>query len=272
MTESTTNEPRAEVLRTRDLVGWDVADADGAKVGEVTDLLIGRDGRVRFMAVKLGLLGRTVLVPADALDWGAGSMVLPRWTGEEVKALPPYDGKPLTAAVLDDMERAYPRYYGHTQALPLAAHADAGEPRVVPLRDAKDFRLAKGAPNLRGWNVFGADHERVGQVHEMLVDPVGMKVRYLDVDLADDLFPTREDRHVLIPLELVELRERGEDAWVRGVSSQEIAQLPAYLGGPVDPLVEAQIHERFGGGMREGRPPIVHDDAGAPPPLPEGRA
>ena len=52
-----------------------------------------------------------------------------------------------------------------------------GEARVVPLSEAKNFRLEKGAPDLRGWNVFGSDGERVGVVSQLLVDPTALKVR-----------------------------------------------------------------------------------------------
>ncbi|HEX6037525.1 PRC-barrel domain-containing protein, partial [Longimicrobium sp.] len=79
---------RAEVLRTRDLVGWAVADPAGANVGTVSDVLIGRDGRVRYLAVKRGLLGGSVLIPVEELDWGEQSMRLTRWVDAQVRRLP----------------------------------------------------------------------------------------------------------------------------------------------------------------------------------------
>lgn len=240
MTESTA--PRAEVLRTRDLVGWDVTDREGNKVGDVADLLIGRDGTIRFVAVGLGLFRGQVLVPAEVLEWGPTALVVTPWTSAQVKALPTYEpSQPLTAEVLAEMERAHPRFYGDAPNV-----HDAGEARIVPLGEARDFRLARGAPDLRGWTVFAGDNERVGEVREMLVDPVEMKIRFLSVDLADDLFSLREDRHVLIPMERVELRERGEDVWVQQTTAREIAALPAYIGGPVDGWMERTVLSAFG--------------------------
>jgi hypothetical protein len=148
---------------------------------------------------------------------------------------------------------------------------------VVPLKDAKDFRLAKGAPNLRGWTVYGSDNDKVGSVTQMLVDPVAMKVKYLDVDVDDDLFGLVDDRHVLVPLEHAELRERNQDVWVQGLPAREIASLPAYLGGPVDPLLEEASARAFGGGsspmLERGDsaaqlPPPRDADFAAPPPPP----
>jgi hypothetical protein len=82
-------------------------------------------------------------------------------------------------------------------------------------------------------------------VEGLLVDPDQMRVRYLDVDIADDLFHLREDRHVVVPMEFVELRERGRDVWVKGLTAHEIALLPAYTGGPLDPLVEQRVEHAF---------------------------
>lgn len=233
----------AQLLRTRDVVGRDVLGAEGRKIGSVKELLLEGDARtVRFVVVDLGLLRNQVLVPALEVEAGPEAMVLRRWTGEEVKALPRYDpDEPLTAELLEEMELAHPRRYGDLRDAP-PAPAEGG---IVPLKQAKGFRLVKGQPDPTGWDVFGADGERVGVVSGLLVDPVAGRVRYLDVDLLDDLFTLDEDRHVLVPLEVVELKERGEDAWLRDVPAAAVARLPAYTGGPVDPAVEERIQRVF---------------------------
>ena len=260
---------RAEVLRSRDLIGWAVADPAGATVGTVSDVLIGRDGKVRYLAVKRGLLGASVLIPVGELDWGEQSMRLTRWLDAQVRRLPAYDGDgPLGPDLIAEMERAHPRFYG--PPLPFDAPGVEGGGKLVPLRQARDFRLPKTAPNVRGWNVFGEDHERIGVVEDMLVDPEQMKVAYLDVDVADDLFLLREDRHVVIPMEVVELRERGEDVWVHGLTARQIALLPAYTGGALDPLVEMRVREAFAGGGAPARDPRL-DAAPVSPRVEEDR-
>ncbi|HET6228452.1 MAG TPA: PRC-barrel domain-containing protein [Longimicrobiaceae bacterium] len=235
--------PRGEVLRAKDFMGWNVSDARGAKVGTVGDLLIDRSGKVRFLAVDTGLFRKSVLLPIRGLNWGEDSLVATDWSADEIKALPPYQSdQPLTAAVLAELERAYPRFYSER---PTQLLDNTGEAHIVPLSQAKDFKLSAGAPTLRGWNVFGADGERVGVISEMLVDPVLMKVRYLDVDLADDLFQLTEDRHVVVPTEMVDLRERGQDVWVKGLPARAVAELPAYMGGSLDPLVKERVDRAF---------------------------
>lgn len=254
---------RAEILRSRDFIGWAVTSSNGANVGTVSDILIDRRGQVRYLAVDPGFFKKPYLLPVEALEWGEGSLQS-TWTDAEVKRLPPYDPSvALTAPVLAEMSRAFPRHYGDHVGSPFEPGSG---PTVVPLRDAKDFRLAKGAPNLKGWTVYGADNEKVGTVTQMLVDPVAMKVKYLDVDVDDDLFGMVDDRHVLVPLEYAELRERSQDVWVSGLSGRDIASLPAYLGGPVDPLLEEASARAFGGA---GSAPMLErgdDTAMLPPP------
>lgn len=242
MAETTTH--RAEILRSKDFIGWSVADKAGKKVGTVADVLFDRRGSIRFLDVNFGIFRKHVLIPPEVLDWGADSLVLERWTQEEVKGLPPYDpDQPLSGDLLGELERAHPRYYGRGPD-PLSA---PGEMRAVPLSDARDVKLPKGAPDLRKWNVFGSDGERVGTVSEMLVDAAAMRVRYLDVDLADDLFLLSDDRHVLVPLENVDLKERGEDIWVQGLTAAQVAKLPAYTGGGVAPGMADVVDRAFRG-------------------------
>lgn len=238
--------PRAELLRTRDFIGRDVLDSKTEKIGTVSELLLDRRrGDVRFLAVNLGMFQKHVLIPVEQMEMNADVLVLRQWRREQLKALPAYQAdSPLTPEVLEEMERAHPRFYGDQERIAALGSADSG--RIVPLRDAKDFKLAKGDPDLRGWNVFGADGERVGTVADLLVDPAAMKIQYLNVDVLDDLFQLKEDRHVLIPTDAVDLRERGQDIWVQNLSAAEVARLPAYIGGAVDPAIEGTIHDAFG--------------------------
>src|SRR5690606_27230594 len=206
------------------------------KAGTVADLLIDSTGRVRFVDVEYGFPRKHVLIPQDRLEWGERRLVLDAWARGGLASLPPYDpSRALDNGMVGEMKRAYPAVY---DADADDWRAPAGDSRVVPLSEAKEFKLEKGAPDLRGWNVFGADGERVGEISGLLVDPTALKVRYVDVDVHEDLYRLRDDRHVLVPLEMIDLRERGNDAWVEGLSAREVAALPAYTGGPVPPVME----------------------------------
>src|SRR5947199_4072906 len=64
----------------------------------------------------------------------------------------------------------------------------SGKPsRIAPLGDFDDRDVAAPDTDVRGWDVIAADGERLGVVDELLIDSGTGRVRYLDVDLEDDL-------------------------------------------------------------------------------------
>ncbi len=52
--------------------------------------------------------------------------------------------------------------------------------------DESDMEVAEGEPDVRGWTVVTTDQHRIGEVEDLLVDPVAMKVRYLTIELDRD--------------------------------------------------------------------------------------
>lgn len=63
------------------------------------------------------------------------------------------------------------------------------EPRLsrhlMPLREAKRYRLSKGEPDIRGWSVFTSSGQEVGRVGDLLVDPAMGEVVMFDVNRGD---------------------------------------------------------------------------------------
>lgn len=56
---------------------------------------------------------------------------------------------------------------------------------LMPLREAKRYRLAKGEPDIRGWSVFTSSGQEVGRVGDLLVDPSMGEVVMFDVNRGD---------------------------------------------------------------------------------------
>lgn len=54
---------------------------------------------------------------------------------------------------------------------------------VKPLSHLHNYRISEGDPDVRGWEVFGADGRKIGVVDDLLVDTEARQVRYLDVCL-----------------------------------------------------------------------------------------
>src|SRR5690606_35489329 len=132
---------RAAVLRTREFLGRDVLDAGGNKVGTIKDLLLDRrSGTVRFLDVNLGMFKKQVVVPVDQVDWGEGAFVRRRGGTREIERLPAHDpARSLTGEMLDELEWAYPSFYAGERAE--LAGAATGEPQILPMSEAKDFRV-----------------------------------------------------------------------------------------------------------------------------------
>lgn len=122
--------------------------------------------------------------------------------------------------------------------------------RVVPLDQLDDFEVADGDPDVRGWEVIAFDGRKVGEVDHLLVDTGAMKVRYLDVDVDDELLAERESRdaHVLIPIGHARLDEDGHRVMVDSLASSDVAGLPAYAHGRISRDYETEVRSRFDAG------------------------
>jgi uncharacterized protein (TIGR02271 family) len=116
---------------------------------------------------------------------------------------------------------------------------------IVPLDTLDDFKVADGDPDVRGWEVIASDGRRIGEVEQLLVDTNAMKVRYLDVELDDELLATDEERHVLIPIGYARLDRDDDNIMVDAISSTEVADLPAYEHSGVTRDLETNIRTRF---------------------------
>ncbi|MGH7477180.1 MAG: PRC-barrel domain-containing protein [Longimicrobiales bacterium] len=123
----------------------------------------------------------------------------------------------------------------------MAKHRHGG---VVPLKELDDFELADYEPDVRGWEVLSADGATIGKVEELLADPSVRKVRYLDVELEEEI--ARDERHVLIPIGAARLHEKDDRVYVNDLDARAVSTLPRYQGGPVDPDYEQRVHGGFG--------------------------
>jgi uncharacterized protein (TIGR02271 family) len=117
---------------------------------------------------------------------------------------------------------------------------------IVPLDDS-DLEVADDNPDVRGWEVISADNRRIGEVDDLLVDTTAMKVRYLDVEVDDELRGTDEDKHILIPIAYARLNEDDDRILINELSSEQVRAVPAYTGR-LDPQYEQSLGSYFGTG------------------------
>jgi photosynthetic reaction center H subunit len=113
--------------------------------------------------------------------------------------------------------------------------------RIVPLDQLEDFEVAEGDPDVRGWRVVAADGRKIGQVDNLLIDTAVMKVRYLDVEVDDDLIAGDPDRHILIPIGYARLDEDSDQICVDELDSRTLEQIPSYIREPVTGEYESSL-------------------------------
>jgi photosynthetic reaction center H subunit len=116
--------------------------------------------------------------------------------------------------------------------------------QIMPLGELRDFEVAKGYPDVRGWRVESVDGQSVGEVHELLVDADSMRTRYLDVRLTSVLAATPGDRDVLVPIGAAHLEEKDEKVSIP-LHAERICLLPPYEHDALTRAQEYEIRRHF---------------------------
>jgi sporulation protein YlmC with PRC-barrel domain len=140
----------------------------------------------------------------------------------------------------------------------MTEHEHTHRSGVIPLDDLDDYEVADDNPDVRGWEVLASDGTRVGRVDELLADPAQRRVRYLDVELDEDI-TQEDDRHVLVPIGAARLHDKADRVYVSGYDPARFTSLPRYAGGPVPADYESRIHHGFGVGRPAGDVEYGHE-------------
>jgi uncharacterized protein (TIGR02271 family) len=105
-----------------------------------------------------------------------------------------------------------------------------GEPNLVPLSEAKDYKVAPGYPDPRDWDVL-SQGTKVGKVDKLIADLSALKVRYLDVKLDDKFSGGQKNRHVLLPVGSARLDDKDDKVLLQGIAANQLTNLPSYTPG-----------------------------------------
>ena len=110
---------------------------------------------------------------------------------------------------------------------------------LAHLGELDDCKIADGEPDIRGWDVKGADGRKLGEVADLLVDTGAMKVRYVEVKLEKEVAEeaaraggtadarTDPTRYVLVPVGAARLDDEHDDVCLDARASR-LAGVPAY--------------------------------------------
>src|SRR5687767_2014262 len=115
--------------------------------------------------------------------------------------------------------------------------------RIAPLGELDDFKVAEGDPDIRGWDVTTQQGDKVGEVDELLVDTQALKVRYIAVDLDENV--AGSDRKVLVPIGAAQLDDDEDRVLVLGISADQFATLPEYRREEFNRDYESSLLSKF---------------------------
>jgi photosynthetic reaction center H subunit len=128
----------------------------------------------------------------------------------------------------------------------LTAH---GVPKIVPLRVARDFEIAKGDPDPRGMTVVGADRRKAGVVKDVWVDRPESMIRYFEVELDG-----RTDT-VLLPITMALVRRGPGQVYVDAITAAQFADVPRIASTDQVTLYEEErVVAYYGGGFLYAHP------------------
>ncbi|MEM9383734.1 MAG: photosynthetic reaction center subunit H [Pseudomonadota bacterium] len=124
-----------------------------------------------------------------------------------------------------------------------------GRPKVMPMRNAETFEIAKGDPDPRGMAVLGADDVSAGEVADLWVDTEEVLIRYLEVELSGS------DRKVLLPMTFSRVDPKAKQILVSSITSEQFADVPTSANPEiVTRLEEDKIVGYYGGGKLYAKP------------------
>ncbi|PRX51931.1 YlmC/YmxH family sporulation protein [Salegentibacter salegens] len=111
------------------------------------------------------------------------------------------------------------------------------------LSELKDYKIAGGYPDIRGWVVRDADKRVVGKVDNLLINKNLDRVVYVDVEVDQTIIDSRHDpygkpadpeikefvnkdgqNHVIVPIGLVELEEDEKYIYTSRITHQTFAE------------------------------------------------
>ena len=118
------------------------------------------------------------------------------------------------------------------------------EPGLYRLSELNDYEVADRDPDVRGWKVLSVDQKLIGEVNELIVDLDAMKVRYLDVNVNNEISDAgTNDRHLLIPIGAAELDKRDDIVKLNDIETVTLLKLPAYQGGSISRDYERNLRQ-----------------------------
>jgi photosynthetic reaction center H subunit len=122
---------------------------------------------------------------------------------------------------------------------------DTNLKRLHKLADLKNYTVAEGDTDIRGWSVYTSDEVKIGKVEDLIVDAEIMKATYIDLILDEKLRTGKVENHLLIPLEIASIENQPEKLKLLSIVSSEIVNYPMYNGSDIPSDYETTLREKI---------------------------
>ena len=238
-----------------DIRGWDVYGSEGEKFGTVEDVVVDvKDRNLRYIQVKLSSdvssTENFILVPVGIanLHDSENEVHINSYNKQTIQNYPEYTGEPVTreyestlrkALLPETTETSEEDFYEHEH---FDEHRFFGKRRTHKLYRSKDLGKYKEnlvRPNVKGWDVYDEDGNKIAKVDEVIADPYMERVRYLELEVKEN------DKHVLVPLGAAKMKEEDDDLILHKFGSGTLNNMPEYKGEIVTRDYEMELSKVY---------------------------
>ena len=108
-----------------------------------------------------------------------------------------------------------------------------------------DYKIISGEADITGWPVKDEGGNQIGQVRDLLFDPEQNAIRYIIVDLDQDIVPDG-DKAILIPIGFADLGEGKKEVIIPVLHQHQLEEMPQYIIGEVSRETEKKIRSAIG--------------------------
>lgn len=212
-----------------------------------------REGRREGFPLEADISGKLESLPVldigsrkeFVLSHGRGSLFKPDRTRDtqpfNAIRTAPWDGSPYVPQGNPLADGVGPAAWANRADVPDELHD--GSPKIVPLRAAPAFSVAKEDKDPRGYTVTGYDGKVAGTVADIWVDKMESLARYFEVALADG------SRTVLLPVMMTTINAKTGVVNTDSVTAAQFAGAPATKApDSITFLEEEKVAGYFGGG------------------------